>query len=263
MSDSSPLPLTLHGKVVVQFGGTGLLGPALISALGAAGATVVIASRNQASLEAIVAKEKAAGADVHPEEVDTSSEPSILALRDRILARHRKIDGVVYNAAARPMRSMNDDLALWKQSMDANATAFFACIRAFGNVMAEQRSGSIVNIASMQGVIGMNPWLYEGTSMTAPPDYFFHKGGMINLTRYLASYYGGFGVRVNVVSPGGIFNPAKPQAPAFLERYSKTTMLGRMAEARELGGPVVFLLSDAATYVTGTNLMVDGGYTAK
>ena len=133
----------------------------------------------------------------------------------------------------------------------------------FADAMADHAGGSIVNIASMQGMVGSNPWLYEGTTMTAAPDYFFHKGGMINLTRYLASHYGPQRVRVNVVSPGGIYNPEKPQAPAFLERYAKTTMLGRMADAREIGGAVVFLLSDAASYITGANLVVDGGYTAK
>lgn len=253
----------LRDKVIVQFGGTGLLGPALLSAIGAAGATVIAVSRRRASLDEIVARERSAGVEIHPEEVDTASEASILALRDRILARHERVDGLVYNSSARPMRSLNDDLALWKESMDANATGFFASVRAFGNVMAEQRSGSIVNIASMQGTVGMNPWLYEGTPMSAAPDYFFHKGGMVNLTRYLASCYGSRGVRVNAVSPGGIFNPAKPQSPSFLERYEKTTMLGRMAEAREIGGPVVFLLSDAASYMTGANILVDGGYTAK
>lgn len=263
MSDQSPLPLTLKGKIVVQFGGTGLLGPALISALGAAGATVVIASRNRASLDDIVARERAAGADVHPEEADPQSEPSLLALHDRVLAKYGRVDGMVYNSAARPMKSMNDDLAAWKASMDANATGFIAAVRTFGNAMAEKKSGSIVNIASMYGTVGMNPFLYEGTSMSAAPDYFFHKGGMVNVTRYLASYYGTSNVRVNVVSPGGIYNPSKPQAAAFLERYSKMTPLGRMADAREIGGPVVFLLSDAASYVTGANLLVDGGYTAK
>ena len=263
MPDTAPLPLTLHGKVIVQFGGTGLLGPALIDALVAAGATVVIASRSRDSLKDIVAAHAAAGHTVHPEEVNAQSEPSLHALRDRILAQHGHIDGIVYNAASRPMKSFQDDLSAWRQSMDENATAFIATIRTFGDVMAKQGSGSIVNIASMMGVIGMNPWLYEGTTMSAPPDYFFHKGGMVNVTRYLASHYGRMNVRVNVVSPGGIYNPAKPQAPAFLEKYGKMTMLGRMAEARELGGPVVFLLSDAGRYVTGANLLVDGGYTAK
>jgi len=158
---------------------------------------------------------------------------------------------------------MADDLTAWQASMETNATGFFACVRVCGDAMANGGGGSIVNIASMQGMIGMNPWLYEGTAMTAPPDYFFHKGGMINLTRYLASHYGPLRVRVNVVSPGGIYNAEKPQAPAFLERYGKMTMLGRMAEPNEVSGAVVFLLSDASTYITGTNLVVDGGYTAK
>jgi NAD(P)-dependent dehydrogenase (short-subunit alcohol dehydrogenase family) len=258
-----PSPFSLAGKVVVQFGGTGLLGPALIAALGSAGATVVAASRSRASLAPIVEGELAAGRSLDAEEVDTGSEPSLHALRDRVLARHGRVDGVVYNAASRPMRSFDDDLSAWKDSMATNATGFFAASRAFGDAMAARGSGSLVAIASQMGSIGMNPWLYEGTAMGAPPDYFFHKGGMINLCRYLASHYGARGVRVNAVSPGGIFNPSKPQAPAFLERYGKMTMLGRMGEAREIGGAVVFLLSNASTYITGANLAVDGGYTAK
>jgi NAD(P)-dependent dehydrogenase (short-subunit alcohol dehydrogenase family) len=254
---------SLRDKVIVQFGGTGLLGPGLIAALGQAGAIVVVASRSRASLDPIVASERAAGRTVHAEEVDTGSEPSLHALRDRILAQHRRVDGVVYNSASRPMRTFRDDLSAWKDSMATNATGFFATVRTFGDAMALRGSGSLVNIASQMGTIGMNPWLYEGTNMSAPPDYFFHKGGMINLTRYLASHYGPQGVRVNVVSPGGIFNPARPQTPAFLERYAKMTMLGRMAAVSEIGGAVVFLLSDASTYITGANLPVDGGYTAK
>lgn len=254
---------SLNGKVVVQFGGTGLLGRALVTALGAAGATLVVASRNRASLAALAKSENAAGHHLSVDEVDIGSEASLHALRDRVLAAHGRIDGIVFNAVARTMKSMGDELGAWKSSMDTNATGFFATVRAFGDAMAAKKSGSIVNIASMQGMIGMNPWLYEGTAMTASPDYFFHKGGMINLTRYLASHYGPANVRVNTVSPGGIFNPEKPQPDAFLARYAKTTMLSRMGRADEVGGAVVFLLSDASTYVTGSNLTVDGGYTAK
>lgn len=261
MSESSPF--SLRDKVIVQFGGTGLLGRALVSALATAGATLVIASRNRTALAALAKSEQAAARTVEVDEVDIGSEPSLHALRDRVLAKHGRVDGIVYNAVARTMKTANDDLAAWRASMETNATGFFAAVRAFGDTMAAKGSGSIVNIASMQGMVGMNPWLYEGTDMTASPDYFFHKGGMINLTRYLASHYGAKGVRVNVVSPGGIFNPEKPQPKAFLERYGKMTMLGRMAEAHEVGGAVVFLLSDASAYVTGINLPIDGGYTAK
>ena len=261
MPDTSPF--SLNGKIVIQFGGTGLLGRSLVSALATAEATVIVASRNRTSLEALAAAECAAGRTVHVDEVDIGSEASLRALRDRVLAQHARIDGIVFNAVSRPMRAFTDDLALWRSSMETNATGFFATVRTFGNAMAEKRSGSIVNISSMQGMIGMNPWLYEGTAMPPPPDYFFHKGGMLNLTRHLASHYGASGVRVNAISPGGIYNPDKPQAPEFLARYAPMTMLGRMAEAREIGGAVVFLLSDASTYITGANLPVDGGYTAK
>ncbi len=261
MPDTSPF--SLSGKIVIQFGGTGLLGRSLVSALATAEATVIVASRNRTSLEALAAAECAAGRTVQVDEVDIGSEASLRALRDRVLAQHARIDGIVFNAVSRPMRAFTDDLALWRSSMETNATGFFATVRTFGDAMAEKRSGSIVNISSMQGMIGMNPWLYEGTAMTIPPDYFFHKGGMLNLTRHLASHYGASGVRVNAISPGGIYNPDKPQAPEFLARYAPMTMLGRMAEAREIGGAVVFLLSDASTYITGANLPVDGGYTAK
>jgi NAD(P)-dependent dehydrogenase (short-subunit alcohol dehydrogenase family) len=254
---------SLSGKVVVQFGGTGLLGRALVSALSTAGATLVVASRSRTSLNDLAATEQAAGRTVHVDEVDIGSEASLHALRDRVLATHGKIDGIVFNAVSRPMKSFADDLAAWKSSMETNATGFFATVRAFGDAMAAKKSGSIVNISSQMGSIGMNPWLYEGTAMGAPPDYFFHKGGMNNLTRYLASHYGKSNVRVNTVAPGGIFNPEKPQADAFLARYAPMTMLGRMADAREIGGSVVFLISDASTYITGANLAVDGGYTAK
>lgn len=254
---------SLAGKVIIQSGGSGLLGRALVSGLAASGATLVVASRDAAKLETVATAERAAGRKVHAETVDIGDEASIHALRDRVLATHGRIDGLVFNAVARPMRTMADDLAAWRESMDTNATGFFAIVRALGDAMAKSGGGSIVNIASMMGLIGMNPWLYEGTTMKASPDYFFHKGGMINLTRYLASHYGPQKVRVNVVSPGGIYNPEKPQAEAFLARYGKMTMLGRMADAPEISGAVVFLLSDASTYITGTNLIVDGGYTAK
>ena len=254
---------SLHGKVVIQFGGTGLLGRALVSELASTGCTLIVASRNRASLESLAEKERAAGRKVLIEETDIGSEESLLSLRDRVLAQHGRVDGIVFNAVSRPMKSMNDDLSVWRQSMEVNATGFFATVRAFGDAMAQQKSGSIVNISSIYGMVGSNLSLYEGTKMSVAPDYFFHKGGMLNLTRYLGSHYGHRGVRVNVVSPGGIYNPDAPQAPEFIERYNRITMLGRMAEAREVAGAVIFLLSDASSYITGANIPVDGGHTAK
>ena len=256
--------IALNGKVIIQFGGTGLLGRALVKSLAAAGATLVVASRNRAALQSLADAEAAAGRKVLIEETDISSEASLMSLRDRVIAKHGKIDGIVFNAVSRPMRTMNDDLKIWRESMETNATGMFATCRVFGDAMAKQGTGgSIVNIASIYGIVGSNLSLYEGTTMTTAPDYFFHKGGMINLTRYLASHYGAQKVRLNVVSPGGIYNPETPQASEFINRYNKVTMLGRMCDAAEVGGAVIFLLSDASTYVTGANLPVDGGHTAK
>lgn len=254
---------SLEGKVIIQFGGTGLLGRALVSSLTGAGATLIVASRNRTSLQALANTEHDAGRSVHIEEVDIKSETSLHRLRDRVLAEHGRIDGIVFNAVHRTMNGFGSALETWATSMETNATGFFATVRTFGDAMAERSQGSIVNISSIMGEVGMNPWLYADTSKQPSPDYFFHKGGMNNLTRYLASHYGSKGVRVNAVSPGGIFNPQKPQASDFIERYGAMTMLGRLAHAEEIGGAVCFLLGDSSTYITGVNLPVDGGYTAK
>lgn len=247
---------SLEGKVILQFGGSGLLGRALVETLASQGATLVVASRHPESVAAPAGK-------ISCETVDLLSEGSIQQLCARIVATQGRLDGVVYNAVSRPMSGFHDDLAHWEESMRLNATGFFAAARICGDAMAAAGHGSIVNIASQMGMVGANAFLYGGSVEALPPDYFFHKGGMINLTRYLAAHYGPRGIRVNVVSPGGIYNPGHPQASAFLERYAPMTMLGRMADAPEIGGAVAFLLSDAASYITGANLPVDGGYTAK
>jgi NAD(P)-dependent dehydrogenase (short-subunit alcohol dehydrogenase family) len=150
---------------------------------------------------------------------------------------------------------------VWEESVRVNAVGLHSITRAFGDAMAARGSGSIVNIGSIYGMVGPTFSFYEGTSMPmGAGDYLFNKGGMINLTRYFAAVYGPRGVRVNCVSPGGFFNN---QPKLFLERYNRKTFLGRMAGTRDLGGPVVFLLADASGYVTGTNLPVDGGFTAQ
>jgi NAD(P)-dependent dehydrogenase (short-subunit alcohol dehydrogenase family) len=249
---------SLQGKVVIQCGGSGLLGRALVATLCGAGATVIVASRTP---KVIASGE--GGGTVEAEAVDIESESSLHRLRDRILAKHGRVDGLVFNAVNRAMKGPTGDIAGWQASMVTNATGLFATLRVFGDVMAQQGSGSLVNIGSHMGMVGVHPALYDTPAAFPSPDYFFHKAGMINLTRYLASYYGGKSVRVNTVSPGGIYNPEKPQPAAFLEKYSPMTMLGRMAKTSEIGGAVVFLLSDASTYITGVNLPVDGGYSAK
>ncbi len=251
----------LNNKVILLTGGAGLYGRGLSKDIAAAGARLVIASRNLDSCEKVAATLRSEGLDATAEQFDQGEETSIMDLRKRILEKFGRIDGLVNNSVVRPMRSADAPLEQWEESMKINATGVFLMHRHFGGTMKQQGSGSIVNIGSMQGMIGPALSLYEGLDMPSlPADYFFHKGGMINLTRYFAALLGPASVRVNCLAPGGFLNN---QPEEFVRRYSEQTFLGRMGNETDLGGAVVFLLSDASLYITGANLPVDGGYTAR
>ena len=252
---------SLQDKTILLTGAAGLFGRGLASALAEAGATLIIASRSAENLQAVAAAETARGHRVHAEAFDQGDEDSILALRSRIESRFGPVHGLVNNSVLRPMKGTLGSVDQWEDSMRVNATGLMLMHRHFGTTMAEAGRGSIVNIGSIQGMIGPSYELYAGTSMgDMPPDYFFHKGGMLNLTRFYAALYGPKNVRVNCLAPGGFFNN---QPELFVQRYSEHTMLNRMADDDDLGGAVVFLLSEASRYITGVNLPVDGGYTAK
>ncbi len=254
---------SLKGKVALVTGGAGLYGRQLVDGLAEAGATTVTASRNLGPLEELAAAKREQGYDVTAMSYDQGDEASILALRDSILEKFGRCDVLVNNAVLRPMKNgYDDDAATFELSMKVNATGVFIITRAFGDAMAERGGGAIVNIGSIHGMIAPDEFLYEGTNISGwYPDYFFHKAGMINFTRFVASYYGRQGVRCNCVSPGGYQTEAH-QEP-FLENYQRRTLLGRMANDNDLKGVVVFLASDAAAYITAANLPVDAGYTAK
>ena len=250
----------LKGKIVLLAGGAGFYGRGLTSDLASSGATLVIASRSRVANEAVAAEEVRSGHTIVPEVLDQSSEESVVGLKDRIIGRFGRLDGLVNNVVARPMTGPNGALTDWEQSLAVNATGLFLMHRHFGQTMCEQRSGSIVNIGSIQGLVGPTLELYQETGVAAgAPDYFFHKAGMINLTRYYAAHFGPSGVRVNCLSPGGFLSG---QPEEFVRKYSAQTFLQRMADDQDLGGAVVFLLSDASSYVTGTNIPIDGGYSA-
>lgn len=253
-------PFSLDDKVILVTGGAGRFGRQIVRALAGAGARVVTASRDVARLEAYAAELRASHLDVAAAPLDQSDEKSIFALRDRLIGQYGRVDVLVNNAVLRPMGAWSAPVDDFRQSMETNATGLFVITRAFGDHMAERGGGSIVNVGSIQGMIGPDLTLYDGVQQPPPPDYFFHKGGMLQLTRYAAGVLGPRGVRVNTVSPGGFFDG---QDPRLVERYSARTFLGRMAGEDDLGGVIVFLASDASTYITGANIPVDGGYTAK
>ena len=252
---------SLQGRTLLLTGGAGLYGRGLAAMLAATGARLILAARDVAKLQQVADEETALGRTVIAEQLDQGDEASIVALANRVHERFGAVDGLVNNAVLRPMKGTNGPAEQFAESMKVNATGVMLMHRHFGRKMAEAGRGSIVNIGSIQGMIGPSYELYQGTSMgDLPPDYFFHKGGMENLTRFYAALYGPSSVRVNCLAPGGFFNN---QPEPFLQRYCEHTMLGRMADETDLGGAVIFLLSDASRYITGVNLPVDGGYTAK
>jgi NAD(P)-dependent dehydrogenase (short-subunit alcohol dehydrogenase family) len=251
----------IKGKVVLLTGGAGIYGRGLAADLASTGATLIIASRNLPSIEEVAKEERQAGNDVTAMQLDQASEESVLALRDQIRERFGRIDGLVNNSVARPMRRPDDPSSAWEESMRVNANGIYYMHRHFGEMMAVQNGGSIVNIGSIQGMVGPSLNIYGDSGLSVgAPDYFFHKGGMVNLTRYYAGLLGPQNVRVNCLSPGG-FLFGQPEE--FIRRYSDQTFLGRMGDKNDLGGSVIFLLSEAARYITGVNLPVDGGYTAR
>lgn len=255
---------SLAGKVALVTGGAGLYGRQIVEALAEAGACTYTAARNVEALEKVAAAQREQGRDVTALQFDQGREESVLALRDEIVRRSGRVDVLINNAVARPMKKgYQDAAAAFAESMQVNATGLFVITRAMGDVMAAGGAGgAIVNVGSIQGMIGPDPTIYEGTQMHGfYPDYFFHKGGIINFTRFIASYYGSSGVRCNCISPGGFQTEKHPDR--FVKQYSARTFLGRLANSTDLKGAIVFLSSDASAYITGANIPVDGGYTAK
>jgi NAD(P)-dependent dehydrogenase (short-subunit alcohol dehydrogenase family) len=250
----------LAGRVALVTGGSGLYGRQIAEALAEAGARTIMASRNLEKLHAQADLFRQSGVKVEVLQYDQTSEASIEQLLQQSLALAGKIDILVNNSVLRTMGKWEDPATNFAKSMEVNGTGMFVMNRLFGDYMATQGRGNIINIGSIQGVVAPDFTLYEGLNWGAPPDYFFHKGGLLQLTRYAAAVLGPRGVRVNAITPGGFFNN---QDESFVVRYNARTFLGRMGNETDIKGAIVYLASDASAYVTGANLVVDGGYTCK
>lgn len=254
---------SLKGKVALVTGGSGLYGKQMVRAMAEAGATTYTASRNIDKLTEFTEKLKSEGLLAAPLTYDQSSLDSITELRDEIIKRSGKIDILINNSVYRsgPVEELTEENA--NIDFGINATGIIMMCREFGKVMAEQGSGSVINIGSIYGLVGYDDWLYEGTGLlkTGGAAYYYNKGGMANLTRFFAGFYGPAGVRYNCIHPGGYETESQPQA--FKKNYSDKTFLKRLANDHDMKGILVFLASDASAYITGTNIPVDGGLTAK
>lgn len=254
---------SLKGKVALVTGGAGLYGRQIVEALAEAGAKTFLAARSLDKLEAVAAAERARGHDVTALPLDLSSDESIEQLHATIIDRAGRCDVLINNAVARSaLNGWKHELDDFDASLRVNASALFKITELFGATMRANKAGSIINIGSMMGMVGLELGNYVGTDMMPDPSpiYHYEKGGMISFTRWAASVLGVDGVRVNCLSPGGFFNN---QPEPFVKNYSDRTQLGRMANSTDMKGAIIFFASDASLYITGTNLPVDGGYTAK
>jgi NAD(P)-dependent dehydrogenase (short-subunit alcohol dehydrogenase family) len=252
----------LTRKVILVTGGAGNYGKCIAEGLAEAGATVIIASRNKENVEAVAKNFREKGLNVHALQVDQGNHQSVLDLSKAILDQFGKLDGFVNNAVSRPMRGYYAPIEKFAESMEVNATGMMDILREMGELIAEnEKGGSIINISSMMGMFGPDYSNYEGTDMDKdlPPDYFFHNAGLINLTRYMAQNFAGKNIRVNCISPGGLFNN---QPERFLENYCKKVPLKRMANNDDIKGLIVLLASEAGSYINGENVLMDGGLNA-
>lgn len=262
---------SLHQKTAIVTGALGLIGKKHCEALAAAGANVIVADVNREQSKQFAQQLGSGHIGVG---MDVTSKTSIAAAKDEILNRYGSIDILVNNAAINDMfenPAMAKDLSAFEnypleafqKSLDVNVTGVFLCSQIFGSVMAEQGSGSIINIASTYGMVGPDQSIYRNEcgeqTFYKSPAYPVTKGAVINFTRFLAAYWGDKGVRVNTLSPGGVENG---QNEFFIGNYSAKTLLGRMATASDYQGALIFLASEASAYMTGANLVVDGGWTA-
>lgn len=267
---------SLDNKVAIVTGACGLLGTQHCEALAAAGASVVVADLDEEAGKKVAAKLPApAGAAGHMAVgMDVTNTGSLEAARKRILEKYGRIDVLVNNAAINDMfenpllagqQSMFEHypLEMWDRSWKVNVSGVFLCSQVLGGVMAEQGGGSIINIASTYGIVAPDQSIYRNEAgeqtFYKSPSYPVTKSAVIGFTKFLASYWGPKNVRVNALSPGGVENQ---QDPFFRNNYSRKTLLGRMAAPSDYKGAIVFLASDASGYMTGANLVVDGGWTA-
>lgn len=254
----------LKEKVAVVTGGAGWLGAAFTEALLELGAEVYITGRNKERAEKLISRLSQIGYEncVHFVPMEADSEKSIAACFQDIADKTGHIDVLVNNAYSGKATALESiSAAEWNETLHLGITSYFLCIKSVIPIMKE-RGGNIINIASMYGSVSPEFSVYEGTPYSSSPAYGAAKAGIIQFTRYAACSLAKYNIRVNALSPGPFPSPNVLESTDFTKALAEKTPMGRIGTPWELKGPISFLATDASTYVTGQNLMVDGGWTA-
>ena len=263
----------LHDRTAIVTGGAGLLGSEFCRTLAQAGALVVVADLNEAAARQVADSLIQEGLRASAVRVDVTQPDSVQAMVSAALDASGRLDVLVNSAAMDPKFDSsqqgqhasnfeNYPVEAWRQALDVNLTGMFLCCQAASRPMVAQNHGSIINICSTYGLVGPDQRIYERPGQPPqfkPAFYSVTKAGVLGLTRYLATYFAGKDVRANALTPGGVYNN---HDELFTANYSARTVLGRMARRDEMNGALLFLASDASSYMTGSNVVVDGGWTA-
>lgn len=249
----------LKGRVAIVTGAVGQLGTQMAIALSEAGANVVIADLNLSDCQR---KARAISKNVSQcigLELDVTKKKSIRKMTALVLKKFGKIDILINNAGIAVFTPFKErKLSEFEKVLKVNINGMFLCSQIISGQMIKQNRGNIINIGSIYGIVSPDPRIYANSGRNSSEVYGISKAGVISLTRYLAVHLAKYNIRVNCISPGGIFNN---QSPKFVKNYCQHTPLARMGKDTDLKGAVVYLASEASAYVTGHNLVVDGGWT--
>ena len=259
----------LKEKTIVLTGSAGRIGQQFAHTLSKVGADVILVDKesknNNKLLSEIIKKYKTKSTAFN---IDINNSKQVDNTVKKIIKKYKKIDVLINNAHFVPRHHPKRDapfekypIELWDKVISENLRGIFLCSQKIGEVMAKRKSGNIVNISSIYGIVAPDQKIYGKNRLNSPAFYSATKGAVVNLTRYLASYWGTKNIRVNTLTLGGVFDK-KMHGKKFVNNYSKKTIVGRMSRKEDYDGAIIFLTSNSSSYMTGTNLIVDGGWTA-